>query len=86
MLDYRKDSPVFAKRIFDQFEKKFLFPHDLLGKKLLGYADFDCIWVLYEEGGGIYKVPFAKNRAFFKCIVSALGLEAIGNLPQIYIV
>lgn len=86
MLGYRKDSPIFARHVFSQFEKRFLFPHDLLGKKLLGYADFGCVWVVYDEGGQIYRVPFAKNRTFFRAIVDALGLEVIGVLPQIYIV
>lgn len=86
MLDYRGTSPVFARHVFNQFEMEYRFPHDLLGEKLLGYVNYGCVWVIYEKDSKIYKVPFAKNRAFFNCIVSALGLEMIGNLPQIYIV
>ena len=86
MLDYRKNSPVFARHVFVQFEREFRFPHDLLGEELLGYVDYGCIWVIYEKDRKIYKVPFAKNREFFNCIVSALGLELIRSLPQIYIV
>ena len=86
MIGKRGNFSVMAPGAFKQLEIRRLFPFDLLKKKIVGYADLGVIWVLFEEGESIVKVPFARNRKWFDAIMSEPEFSALGGLRQIYII
>ena len=86
MIGRKGNSLAIAPGVFNQLEVKVLFPIDLLKKKVLGYTNVGIICVLYEEGGKIVKVPFAKNRKWFQAMVSEPEWAALASIPQIYVV
>ena len=71
--------------IFDQLEVRHHLPFELLRKNLVGYVCFNMVWILYKEEELLIRVPFARNRLWFRAIVSDPEFSAVSKLPQIYI-
>ena len=86
-IELKEKSPTLSTGIWRQFEIRHHFPFDLLRKKVRGYADDNtAIWLIYEENGKWFRVPFARNRKWFEAMVSEPEMIALRNLAQIYLV
>lgn len=85
MIGKKGNSPTITPSVFAQLEKRYLFPFDLMKKKVLGYVCADIIWMLYEEEGKLVKVPFARNIAWLVAILSEPEYLALRKVPQIYL-
>jgi hypothetical protein len=85
MIKNREGSYYLTEGIFRQIEAKYHFPYELLNKKLLGYVLRNIVWIIYKENEAFIKVPFARNRVWFKAMLTDPELCAMAKLPQIYI-
>jgi len=87
MIGKRGNSLVINPSVFNQLEVKILFPFEVLGKNVAGYAcPKGLVWILYEEDGEWVKVPFARNDKWFNAILSEPEFVALKKLKRIYVV
>lgn len=86
MIRRKGNSLVLSSDIFDQLEVQYHFPFEILKKKLVGYVYSGVVYLLYEEEKALIRVPFARNRLWFRAIISDPEFSALSQLPQIYIV
>lgn len=86
MIRRKGNSLVLSSDVFDQLEVRYHFPFEVLKKNLVGYAYLGVVYLLYEEDKALIKVPFARNRLWFKAIASDPEFSALSKLPQIYVV
>ena len=85
MIGKKGNSPTIIPSVFVQLEERSMFPFDLLKKVILGYVNSDIVWMIYEEEGKLFKVPFARNLYWLKAIMSEPEFSALRKLPQIYL-
>ena len=85
MIKKRENSYYMTLGIFNQTEVRHHFLSDLLNKNPLGYVVRGVIWIIYKENEAFIRVPFAKNRLWFKAMTSEPELYAVSKLPQIYL-
>jgi len=71
---------------FKQLRVKRLLLFDLMKKKLIGFVIYNVVWILYEEGNEMFKVPIARNMKWYEAIKSELEFAVLEELKQIYIV
>jgi len=86
MVRRKGNQLVLSLDIFDQLEIRHHFPFDVLKRNPIGYVNFDMVYLLYEEGKALVKVPFARNRLWFRAMVSDPEFSVLSKLPQIYVV
>ena len=86
MIRRKGNNLVLTSDIFDQLEVRHHFPFEVLKKNPIGYVYLDMVYLLYEEEKALIRVPFARNRLWFKAIASDPGFSALSKLPQIYVV
>ena len=85
MIKQREGSYYVALGIFNQIKVRHHFPIELLNKNPLGYVVYGIIWIIYKENEAFIRVPFAKNRLWFKAMASEPEFYAVSKLPQIYL-
>jgi len=85
MIGKKGNSPTITPSVFAQLEQKYMFPFDLMQKKILGYVYVAAVWMIYEEEGKLFRVPFAKNLYWLRAIMSEPEFSALRQLPQIYL-
>lgn len=86
MIRRKGNNLVLTSDIFDQLEVRHHFPFELLKKNPAGYVCLDIVWLLYTEERVLIRVPFARNRLWFKAMVSDPEFAVLSELPQIYVV
>ena len=86
LIRRRGNNQVLSADIFSQLETRHHFPFEVLSKKLVGFVCVNMIYLLYEDGPTLIKVPFARNRLWFRAIISDPGFSALSQLPQVYVV
>lgn len=86
MIGRKGNSPVISPGVFKQLESRFHFPFEVMKKDVIGYVCTDMVWLLYREGEALIRTPFARNRLWFKAIISCPEFAALTRLPQIYLV
>lgn len=86
MIRRKGNSLVLTKDIFGQLETRYHFPFEMLKKNPIGYVCLDIVYLLYEDERALIKVPFARNRLWFRAMVSEPEFAVLAKLPQVYVV
>lgn len=86
MIRRRGNSLVLSEDIFKQLETRHHFPFELLNKDLAGYVYHGVVYIIYREREALIRVPFARNRLWYRAIMSDPGFSVLSRLSQIYIV
>jgi len=80
------DGWIFPVGRYNQFETRAVLLSELLKKELVGYVKDGIYWMIYWEDDQYYRAPFAKNYWWFKALTSEPEFQALGELPQIYLI
>ena len=86
LIKIKGDVLSIAPERFNQMETKYYQPWKFLKLQILGYVVIDGFYCLIaKEGEKHLKIPFARNKDWFKALISEPEFNFIQDLPQIYI-